>query len=798
MTSDSRSSNFTFMRASSNKLRPWVQVVLATLAISGALAWTGALGRLDRILYDVLLATDTHAPVPDIVLIGIDAQSVAELGPLPWPGGVYALGLKRLSSVGTRAVAIDLPLQRDDARAADTPTLSAGARAAAGAYADVAAGGDDVLADAIKTGGRIVIAADAASITPSKFTDSGAIEGRSGFVPDSDGVVRRVTLVAPVILAGRAPVEREHLMVALARAGGFDPAVGATRKPERRLPFSGVLGKQRYFSYAALIKGEIPSADLRQKLVIVGPGDALGPARFTVPSWFPQTDPNSRSQVEMDGALASALIGGSAISNLDGATAVLATLTLVFIAACTLWMVPQRGPTVIGVLAAATVVLSIVLLRYERWFPPASALAGIALVYPLLRWRWLEASALTLTAVFDGILREPAILAETGATERTPERQALLRNQIDAALAIAARTRSLRRFLITAFEDLPYATLLASSDGHIVFANRHARAFFGALNQTQIDGAQLPYLLATLTPDAAVKDFSWWNMIELQRRQSKVAAADSLGRAVDITCTSCPGADGDVIGWLVTLTDISAVHVANRRREEALHFISHDLSSQQASILSAVTGAEGDADGVRIKVEQHARRTLTLADRFVQLSLAESQPLDFTVYNISDLVDEAIAENEAAARLREVTIVFQRPAAAVLAEVDTDMLARAFGNLLSNAIRFASAGGSAEIRIDEISALGEVTISFIDDGQGIAPLEQVRMLRILQRILVPGSSQQGGVGLGLSLARVVAEKHRGRLEFTSSPGVGTEFRVVLPRGLDLAATHHASASTTPL
>jgi nitrogen-specific signal transduction histidine kinase len=57
------------------------------------------------------------------------------------------------------------------------------------------------------------------------------------------------------------------------------------------------------------------------------------------------------------------------------------------------------------------------------------------------------------------------------------------------------------------------------------------------------------------------------------------------------------------------------------------------------------------------------------------------------------------------------------------------------------------------------------------------------MLRALQDIQLPGASRGAGgymIGLGLSLVRTVAEKHHGKLEFTSNPGKGSEFRIVLP------------------
>ena len=105
-------------------------------------------------------------------------------------------------------------------------------------------------------------------------------------------------------------------------------------------------------------------------------------------------------------------------------------------------------------------------------------------------------------------------------------------------------------------------------------------------------------------------------------------------------------------------------------------------------------------------------------------------------------------------------------------EHDVDEIHQLFLNLLLNAVQ--AIDGAGEIRV-EISLLKDVAeIAVIDTGRGIAP-------GLLHNIFRPFyTTKRNGTGLGLSLARRIAEEHHGRIDVTSEVGKGTKFLVVLP------------------
>jgi signal transduction histidine kinase len=102
----------------------------------------------------------------------------------------------------------------------------------------------------------------------------------------------------------------------------------------------------------------------------------------------------------------------------------------------------------------------------------------------------------------------------------------------------------------------------------------------------------------------------------------------------------------------------------------------------------------------------------------------------------------------------------------LLVEGDPTRLRQALANLVSNGLRHGS-----RIAIDVRALDGRVVVDVADDGPGVDPTVDV---------FARGVSGAGSSGLGLWVARAVAESHRGSLELVSAPGSGAVFRLSLP------------------
>jgi two-component system phosphate regulon sensor histidine kinase PhoR len=112
-------------------------------------------------------------------------------------------------------------------------------------------------------------------------------------------------------------------------------------------------------------------------------------------------------------------------------------------------------------------------------------------------------------------------------------------------------------------------------------------------------------------------------------------------------------------------------------------------------------------------------------------------------------------------------------------------LRSAFGNLISNAVRYTPPGGRIVVRWEE--AGGEARFSVQDSGIGIESQHIPRLTERFYRIDRSRSRETGGTGLGLSIVKHVLNRHQGRLEVQSQLGQGSTFSAVLPHSRIVAA-----------
>lgn len=145
--------------------------------------------------------------------------------------------------------------------------------------------------------------------------------------------------------------------------------------------------------------------------------------------------------------------------------------------------------------------------------------------------------------------------------------------------------------------------------------------------------------------------------------------------------------------------------------------------------------------------------------------------------NIGQLLQGAVAPFTSLAEESGMTLEVEVLGEPVL-KGDATLLRRALHNLVANALRHSSPGGSIHVRA---STKGPNTVlAVVDQGEGIQP---DLLLRLGQRFLRPDLSRSrktGGAGLGLAIVQGIARMHGGSLEIESQPGLGTHVRLVLP------------------
>ena len=152
--------------------------------------------------------------------------------------------------------------------------------------------------------------------------------------------------------------------------------------------------------------------------------------------------------------------------------------------------------------------------------------------------------------------------------------------------------------------------------------------------------------------------------------------------------------------------------------------------------------------------------------------------------NVSDLARTAVGQFDPVAEAAGVKLTLE--AIKEVPEVlgDADRLAQGLRNLLSNAIRHTPAGGQVVMRVGRTGE--QVTIEVADTGAGIAPEDLPHVFDRFYRGDKSRSRRGGGAGLGLAITRQLITAHGGRVEVTSTPGLGTSFVITLPAAPEIA------------
>jgi two-component system, OmpR family, sensor kinase len=137
--------------------------------------------------------------------------------------------------------------------------------------------------------------------------------------------------------------------------------------------------------------------------------------------------------------------------------------------------------------------------------------------------------------------------------------------------------------------------------------------------------------------------------------------------------------------------------------------------------------------------------------------------------------EEAVVAARAAAN-GKVSIESAAPHRAVRAVFDWDRIRQAASILLDNATKYTPQGGNVAVRVGE--AAGRAFLEVSDTGVGIP--EEMLPLVFERFYRLDSARTEGGAGLGLSIARQIAEAHGGTIEVHSKPGTGSTFTLVLP------------------
>ena len=230
---------------------------------------------------------------------------------------------------------------------------------------------------------------------------------------------------------------------------------------------------------------------------------------------------------------------------------------------------------------------------------------------------------------------------------------------------------------------------------------------------------------------------------------------------------------------------------ADRRKDEFLALLAHELRNPLAPIRMAlelirISGDTPESVGrVRPMMERQIKQMVRLVDDLLDVSRIASGKivLQRADTSLQELIENAIEAQRGAIETANVDFSLDLPEAPCVVHVDAARFVQIVSNVLHNAAKFTPPHGKISCRVEVVSAHvgSHVAITVSDTGIGISKEMLTRVFELFTQAEPGLQRAQGGLGIGLALARRLTEMHGGHIAAHSDgPGRGSTFVITLP------------------
>ena len=296
---------------------------------------------------------------------------------------------------------------------------------------------------------------------------------------------------------------------------------------------------------------------------------------------------------------------------------------------------------------------------------------------------------------------------------------------------------------------------------------------FGADATTPLPTTDLPSALAARGED--FDDQRIW-----------VGADPPSRRALSVSARAVLDEAGQRVGSALAYKDVTDLVQAMKARDEFVSLVSHELRTPLTAIYGYSTMLlerddlpDGAAKQLQVVLRSTDRLRLLVDDLLQTAQLANGElRIELALVDLAVLVRDAVSAAEPEAEAAAVDVRREVPATLEVVG-DAFRLAQVVDNLLSNAIKYTPPGGQVLVAVDESAST--VRLRVRDSGIGIAADDLGKVFARFFRTPEVAERSIKGLGLGLAIVQAIVDGHGGTVEIDSEPGVGSEFRVLLPR-----------------
>jgi PAS domain S-box-containing protein len=360
---------------------------------------------------------------------------------------------------------------------------------------------------------------------------------------------------------------------------------------------------------------------------------------------------------------------------------------------------------------------------------------------------------------------------------------------------------------ITAAEDARRFELLADStpvmiwttdaEGRIKYVNRAYVQFFGKTEEEVRRNGWQPLVHPDDSSNYAHAFFTALNNRAAFHAQARVKRHDGQWRWIESWGAPKIASSGELLGYVGSSPDITerkriedALHEADRRKDQALAVVAHELRSPLPPILNAmhllarVPAESPQAKQAREVIERQVAHMTRLIGDLMDVSGIRTGKIELHKGRC-DLVEVArdTVENARPDLLRRgVTLELFTPAEPLWVCGDAVRLCQVAANLLNNAAKFTDRGGNVYVEVSADTKARAAVLRVRDTGVGIDRSALARIFEPFEQAGSELSRGRGGLGVGLALVKALVELHGGSVRADSEgPGKGSTFSVTLPQ-----------------
>lgn len=221
----------------------------------------------------------------------------------------------------------------------------------------------------------------------------------------------------------------------------------------------------------------------------------------------------------------------------------------------------------------------------------------------------------------------------------------------------------------------------------------------------------------------------------------------------------------------------------NKKQEELMRFVAHDLKSPFNKILGLndlmSRNVSSENKELNNMIKSIALDSRKLIDNIVLLDLSDQNGVstNFTKVNLTKLIGEKIQEFKSLASEKNIAIKDNLLEHQIDIVSDYSMISRILENLISNAIKFSEKGKHIEVYLEQNS---EAKIRIKDYGQGFTPEDKEKLFTKYLRLSAQPTAGESSSGLGLAIVKNMLKGINGKIELKSEAGKGAEFIITLP------------------